>query len=105
MALIKHNFEDLADSNINYELIREWLGFAIYLSVLSHIHLNPVQAKSILKKFKLYGYTQTADYQWVWAHEFFQTILPLSRPEFDSQYLQPLIDELNERAEVLANAC
>ena len=104
LALIKHNFEDLADSNTNYALTREWLGFAIYLSVLSHIHLNPVQAKGILKKFKMYGYTQTADYQWFWSHEFFQTLLPLSRPEFDSQYLQALMNELNERAEVLANA-
>ena len=104
LALIKHNFEDLTDYNTNYALIREWLGFAIYLSVLSHIHLNQIQAKSILKKFKIYGYTQTADYQWFWSHEFFQTILPLSRLEFDSQYLEALIDDLNERAEVLANA-
>lgn len=104
LALIKHNFKDLANDNINYELIREWLGFAIYLSVLSHIHSNPVQAKGILKKFKMYSYTQTADYQWFWSHDFFQTLLPLSRLEFDSQYLQTLINELNERAEVLANA-
>ena len=104
LALFKHNFEDLANDDIKYELIRKWLGFAIYLSVLSHIHLNPVQAKNILKKFKIYGYTQTADYQWFWDHEFFQTIVPVSRPEFDPQYLQALIDELNERAEILANA-
>ncbi len=104
LALIKHNFEDLADPNINYKLIRQWLGFAIYLSVLSHIHLNPVQAKGILKKIKLYGYTQTADYQWFWNHDFFQTTVPFSRLEFETQHLQALIDELNERAEVLVNA-
>lgn len=104
LALIKHNFKDLADPNINYELIRQWLGFAIYTSVLSHINLNPVQAKSILKKFKIYGYTKTVDYQWFWGDDFFQSVVPFSRLDFETQHLQALIDELNERAEVLANA-
>ena len=104
LALVKHNFEDLTVSNTDYALIREWLGFAIYLSVLSHINLNPEQAKSILKKFKMYGYTQTSDYQWFWNYELFQTLSPFSSLEFETQHLQALIDELNERAGVLENA-
>ena len=104
LALFKYHFEDLTDSNVSHEQIREWIGFAIYLSVLSHVYSNPVQAKSILKKLRIYGYTQTADYQWFWDDERLQNTLPLSRLEFDPQYLDQVKNELNEYSEVLARA-